>query len=69
MRRAQTQEVNSHGLYMTDILSFVEQAVTHSEETWDALASSDIATVIPVAKDFVKVWRGFHDLSAALFAA
>ena len=54
---------------MTDILSFVEQAVTHSEETWDALASSDIATVIPVAKDFVKVWRGVHDLSAALFAA
>jgi hypothetical protein len=54
---------------MTDILSSVEQAVTHPEETWDALASSDIATVIPVAGRFVKVWRGIHDFRAALFAA
>lgn len=53
---------------MTDIPSFVEQAVTHSEEMWDALANSSIAFVIPAAKWLVKGWRGVHDLRADLFA-
>src|SRR6266513_2761658 len=54
---------------MTDIPSSIEAVVTHAEETWDALESSEIATVIPVAGHIVKIWRAGHDLRDALFAA
>ena len=54
---------------MTEILSSIEAALTHAEEMWDALESSEIATVIPVAGRIVKVWRAAHDVRDALFAA
>lgn len=54
---------------MNEILSSIEAVVTHAEETWDALESSEIATVIPVAGHLVKFWRVAHDVRDALFAA
>lgn len=54
---------------MTEILSSIEAAVANAEETWDALADSGIAEVIPVAGRIVKIWRAAHDVRDALFAA
>jgi hypothetical protein len=54
---------------MTEILSSIEAVVTRAEDTWDALESSELATVIPVAGHIVKIWRAAHTVRDALFAA
>ena len=36
---------------------------------WDALAGSEIADAIPIAKYFVKGWRAVRDIRASLFAS
>lgn len=53
---------------MTEILSSIEQVVTHAEETWDALEHSGIGEIMPVAGHFVKAWRAVRDIRASLFA-
>jgi hypothetical protein len=54
---------------MTEILSSIEEVVTHTEETWEALAHSGIAEVIPGVGVAIKVWRGAHKAADALLAA
>jgi hypothetical protein len=53
---------------VTDILSAVEQAVTHPEETWEALEHSALAEVIPFAGRLVKLWRAGSRFRDYLFA-
>jgi hypothetical protein len=53
---------------MNDIMSAIEEAVTHGEEMWEALAHSPIGEAIPVAGHFVKLWRAARDVRASLFA-
>lgn len=53
---------------MTDIMSPIEQALTHAEDVLEALDHSAIAEAIPFVERAVKVWRAGSKFRDAMLA-